>query len=177
MRAWPLHVVFATILVGSLAAKERANDEMVQNDNLEPAITRVAQSYGLALRGDVTPPRTGIPALAFEAPGCSQPVVVFMLVTFDEESIVPLAGASDDVLRYTYIDRSWEKPDRLAFFIERMKYAALATFGLTRYVPSKHFLLVDAPSHCQTADAIDWRNVWNRDYVAAGRPDTEPATR
>jgi hypothetical protein len=33
------------------------------------------------------------------------------------------------VLRYVYIDRAWEKPDRLGFFIERIKYALLATFG------------------------------------------------
>jgi hypothetical protein len=51
-----------------------------------------------------------------------------------------------------------------------MKYAALAVFGLTRYVPSGYLLLVESPSHCSVADAIDWRNVWDRDYLleAAG---------
>jgi len=51
-------------------------------------------------------------------------------------------------------------------FAERIKYAALATLGLTRYMPSGHMLLVESPTDCQAAaDAIDWRNVWNRDYA------------
>ena len=58
MRAWPLHVVFATILAGSLAAKERTADVLVRNDNLEPVVTRVARTHGLAFQGDVTLPGT-----------------------------------------------------------------------------------------------------------------------
>jgi len=50
-----------------------------------------------------------------------------------------------------------------------MKYAALATFGLTPSVPSPHLLPVGTSSRCQVADAIDWRNVWNRDYIGATR--------
>ena len=70
-------------------------------------------------------------------------MLVVLRVSFDEEPLLRSAREQGDVLRYVYIDRSWEKPDRLAFFVERMKYAALATFGLTRYVPSGHLLLVD----------------------------------
>jgi len=40
-------------------------------------------------------------------------------------------------------------------FVERMKYAALATFGLARYVPSGHMLLVESPPECPTAHSID----------------------
>ena len=56
MRAWPLHVVFATILVGSLAAKERAADMLVDVDDLdrETAVMHVARSHGLVFREDVT---------------------------------------------------------------------------------------------------------------------------
>jgi hypothetical protein len=168
MRAWPLHVVFATILAGSLAAKERAADVLVDLDDTdrERAVTRVAQSHGLAFRDYATLPGTHDRALAFEAQGCPQPVLVVLRVQFDAEALLSFAREQGDALRYVYIDRSWEKPDRLAFFVERMKYAALATFGLTRYVPSGHLLLVDSPSQCEAiTDAIDWRNVWNRDYV------------
>jgi hypothetical protein len=167
------------MLAGSLAAKERAADVLVEFDNpdLEAAVTRVAQSHGLAFQEDVTLPGTHIPALAFEAPGCLRPVLVVLRVSFDEEPLVQSARERGDVLRYVYIGHSWEKPDRLAFFVERMKYAALATFGLTRYVPSGHLLLVDARPQCQVADAIDWRNVWNRDYVGVTRASTEAATR
>jgi hypothetical protein len=82
-----------------------------------------------------------------------------------------------NVRRYVYIDRSWQKPDRLAFFVQRMKYALLKTFRLTRYDPNPRVLLVDAPLGCQIVDRIDWRNVWNRDYIAAGHNVVEPTTR
>src|SRR5262245_28750707 len=152
MRAWPLHVVFASLLVGSLAAKERGADMLVDVDyvDLETTVTRVAGSHGLAFQGYSTLPGTHVPALAFEAPGCYRPMQVVLRVSFDEEPIVESARVQGNVLRYVYIDRSWEKPDRLAFFVERMRYAGLATFGLTRYVPSAHLLLVDSPSECQT---------------------------
>jgi hypothetical protein len=179
MRAWLVHLVFATLLVGSLAAKERAADTLVDLDDLdrETAVTRVAQSHGLAFQADITLPGTSLPALAFEAPGCSQPVLVVLRVSLDEEALIRSAREQGDLIRYVYIGRSWEKPDRLAFFVERMKYAALATFGLSRYVPSGHLLLVTSPSGCEAAEAIDWRNAWNRDYVGVTRASTEAATR
>jgi hypothetical protein len=104
-------------------------------------------------------------------------VLVVLRVTFDFEPVMQSAREQGDLLRYVYIDRSWETPDRLAFFADRMKYAALATFGLTRYVPSGHLLVVESSPRCQAADAIDWRNVWNRDYVGATRADTEATNR
>jgi hypothetical protein len=177
VRAWPLHLVFATILAGSLAAKQRAADMLVDLDNsdLETAVTRVAQSHGLAFRENVTV--GNLPALVFAAPDCSRPVLVVLRMSFDNEPSLRSARENGDLLRYVYIGRSWEKPDRLGFFLTRMEFAAFATFGLTRYVPSGHLMLVDAPSQCQVADAIDWRNVWNRDYVEAARADTEATNR
>jgi hypothetical protein len=179
MRAWPVHVVFATILAGSLAAKERVADTLVDLDDVdrETAVTRVAESNSLIFREYITLPGTQLPALAFDAPGCSQPVLIVLRVQFDDEALLRSAREQGGELRYVYIDHSWEKPERLAFFVERMKYAALATFGLTRYVPSGHMLLVGAPSQCQAADGIDWRNVWNRDYVAATGADTQATDR
>ena len=175
MRAWPLHVVFATILVGSLAAKERTADMLVDVDDLdrETAVLHVARASGLVFREDVTI-GGNVRALAFEAPGCSRPVLVVLRVSFDEETLLRAAPEQGDVSRYVYIDSSWEKPARLAFFVERMKYAALATFGLTRYVPSGHLLLVASASRCQLIDAIDWRDVWNRDYVGAIGTEASP---
>jgi hypothetical protein len=170
MRTWPLHVVFSTILVGSLAAKERGAEILdVDNGTLRTAVIRIARSQGLEFREDAMIAGTNVPALAFEAPGCSGPVLVAVRVVFEQELLTRAAREIGDVVRYVYIDRAWEKPDRLALFIERGKYAALATFGLTRYIPSGHLLLVESPQHCQIADAIDWRNVWNPDYLGVGR--------
>jgi hypothetical protein len=176
MRAWLLHGVFATILVGSLAAREHIDNRLVQNDDLEPAISRVARLSGLEIREEILPFRTGVPGLVFEAPGCSRPVSVFLLSTFDEVPIVRAASEPDDGIRYVYIDRDWKHPARLAFFVERMKYAALATLGLTQYVPSQRFLLIDAPSQCQIVDAIDWREVWSRDYLATTQAEIGAVT-
>ena len=46
MRAWPLHFVFALILVGSLAAKARTTD-VLDESSLEPATIRVARSQSV----------------------------------------------------------------------------------------------------------------------------------
>jgi hypothetical protein len=116
----------------------------------------VAQSHGLAFRENATLPGTSLPALAFEAPGCSRPGAGHFARELRRRGARAICPEQGDALRYVYIDHTWEKPDRLAFFVERMKYAALATFGLTRYVPSGHLLLVDSPSPCAAANTIDW---------------------
>lgn len=93
-------------------------------------------------------------------------MLVVSRLSFDEELLVRSANEQGLVSRYVYIDRTWENPARLAFFY-RMKYAVPATFGLTRHVPSGHLILVGSSPSCQAIEAIDWRNVWNRDYVVA----------
>jgi hypothetical protein len=177
MRAWPLHVVFASILVGSLAAKELAAEAPADPADFEPAIIRVARAQGLAFREYTTLTGTDYGAMAFKAPGCSRPVFVAVLEeNLDRRAILGLGGDEGDLLRYVYIDRSWDKPDRLAFYVQRMKYALLKTFRLTRYDPNPRILFVDAPSQCEIVDRIDWRNAWNRDYLAAMRADAAAAT-
>jgi hypothetical protein len=178
MRAWPLHIVFASMLVGSLAAKELAADAPVDPAAFEPAVLRVARAQGLAFRGYTTLTGTAVRALAFEAPDCSRPVMVVVIgESLVEESMVDLGVDEGDVLRYVYIDRGWDKPDRLALYLQRMKYALLKTFRLTRYDPNMRVLLVDSPPGWQIADRIDWRNAWNRNYLAGIRPDAEAASR
>jgi hypothetical protein len=177
MRAWPLHIVFASMLVGSLAAKELAADAPIDSADFGPAVIRVAGAQGLAFREYSTLTGSPLQAMAFEAPDCSRPVLVVVLEeNLDRAAMVDL-GVEGDMRRYVYIDRSWDKPDRLAFYVQRMKYAALKTFRLTRYNPDPRVLLVDAPSGCQIADRIDWRNAWNRDYLAAMQADTEASSR
>jgi hypothetical protein len=178
MRPWALHAVFATLLVGSLVARELAAKMAVDTDEFEPAVTRVARSQGLAFQGYVTLTGPNARALAFEAPGCSRPVlVVAVSILLDIEALFHFAPELDGVSRYVYIGRTWEKPDRLAFYVERMKYAVLKTLRLTRYVPDMRLLLVDSPSRCHVADRIDWQNVWNRDYLGATQADTEAANK
>ena len=52
-----------------------------------------------------------------------------------------------------------------------MEYAFLKTFRLARYDPDPRILPVDSAPGCQIADRINWRNVWNRDYLATVRAD------
>ncbi len=179
MKALSLHLVFGTMLVGSLTSQQRVADTLVEIDpvHLAPAVVRIAQSNGLTFREHVTV-YGNVPALTFDAPGCSRPIIVALQVNFDFAPLVQSsAREADEVARYVYIDRSWERPNRLAFFIYRIKYAALATFGLTPYVPGGHLMLVQSPPDCQSAQTIDWSSVWNRDYVTATPAPIEAATR
>jgi hypothetical protein len=168
MRAWPLHVVFAAILVGSLAVRDRTTDLIVESGNLEAAVINVARAYGLAFREYTTIGGTDILELVFDAPACTRPVAVVLLsTTLDQERAAQSAREPGYVLSYVYIDRSWDEADRLAIVAQRAKYAVLAVFSLTRYVPSWHLLLVYEPAECKAAINIDWRLAWSRDYLAA----------
>jgi hypothetical protein len=176
VRAWPLHLVFSTILLGSLAGKERAVDVIdVGDDTLQATAARIGQSQGLDFR-EYIKFAGNLPVVVFEASGCSGPVLVVAHMVFEEESAMDFARERGDIIRYVYIDRIWDKPNRLARLAERMKYAALASFGLTPYVPWGHLLLVASPPRCEIAAAIDWRNMWNRDYIATVRADPEATT-
>ena len=161
------HGVFAAILLASLAVQQRAADVRYDDASvLEPSILRVASSHGLTLReyratGGMTPR-----GLIFEAPGCRQPVQInSLLSTFEEESLMDNAPGHGNA-RYIYFDQSWVSPNPRAAFVQRMKYRALAMFGLTEYVPSKYLLRVEAPIDCQTVADIDWSSVWSRKYLA-----------
>jgi len=163
MRAWPARVIFASLLVGSLAAKDRTTDVLVESGSLEPAVIRIAQSGGLAFRQRTTIKGTDIPALVFDAAGCSQPVLVALLsLTLEEEPAIRSAREPGYALRYFYIERSWEEPPRVAVYVERIKYAALAVLDLTRYTPFRQVLLVETPPHCSAAGDVDWGGIWQR---------------
>jgi hypothetical protein len=170
MRAWPLHVVFAAILVGSLAAQDRTIHLLVESSGLEAAVIGVARADSWVFRDYKTITGTDVRALRFGAPGCAPPVLVVLLrPTFDQEGVVRSAREPGYTLRYVYMDRSWDKADRLAVLAERAKYETLAVFGLTRHVPSWELLLVESPPNCQAANAIDWRPAWSRNNLAAAK--------
>lgn len=176
MRFWATHMAFAAILIGSLAAQERAPEVLVDSDNLEPAVLGVARSHGLGFREYKTIAGMILPGLVFEAPGCSRPVLVSLRRwTFEEES-VQSAPEQGYVRSYNYVERSWDAPAPHLVWAQRIKYRALALLGLTEYVPSRYLLLVDAPPLCQAAEAIDWRPVWNRAYLAAAQAETKTTT-
>jgi hypothetical protein len=160
------HAAFAAILVGTLLARERAGDVLQDSPVFQPAVIRVAQSRGLVFSGYQSLTDAEFQVLSFAAPGCAGLVFVDLLpVTFDQETLVRTPPPPGYVRRFVYIGRTWTKPNRPAILVERARQAALAVLGLTRYVPSWHLLLVDAPVGCQAADRVDWQPVWDRDYL------------
>jgi hypothetical protein len=167
------HAAFAVILVGTLAARERAGDALQDSPFIQPAVIRVAQSHGLVFSGYKRLTDAEIQVLTFAAPACAGPVFVDVLpVSFDQETLVRTPPPPDYVRRYVYISRIWAQPNRPAVVVERARQAVLAVLGLTRYVPSWHLLLVDAPLGCRAADAVDWRPVWDRDYLETVQHET-----
>jgi hypothetical protein len=167
MRSWIGHGLFAAVLAGSLVAKERAPDTPNDAATFESAIVRVARAHTLALREKVDG-EAEMEALVFEAPGCSGPVFVVPRVgTFEEESIVPSVSDGRYLRQYIYVERKWDKPDRLGVLAERIKHGALAMFGLTPYALSWTVLQVDAPKDCAITNALDWRLVWDRNTLVA----------
>jgi hypothetical protein len=89
MRVWPVRILFAGLLVVSLAARERTDDLLAEDGHLEPAVIRVAESAGLAFREKTMISGTDIPALIFDAAGCPQPLLLALLsLTFEEEPAV-----------------------------------------------------------------------------------------
>ena len=177
MKSWAVHVVFATILACSLAVKRQAADESIALASPESAVLHVAQSHGLSFLEDSTIYNTDyIHALVFGAPGCSQPIrVVLRSLSLSEEPLVQ--SAPEYVRRYVYIESNWTHPHRLAVWLQRAKYYLLTTIGQTQYIPSGQMLQVEIPRHCEVADAVDWRKVWDRDYLAAAAAETKSMTR
>ena len=117
-------------------------------------------------------------ALIFDVPGCTDPVrIVLRLLTFEEEPFTQLPSEENYVRRYVYIDHTWDQPQRLAVWVQRIKYAVLSTIGQTEYVPSSKLLQIELPPDCSAADAIDWRMAWNRGYMPTAKADAEPTVR
>jgi hypothetical protein len=158
-----IHIVFGAILLASIAVDRQAGDVLDQNDDIAPAVIRVAQSHGLTLAEEPLATEQGARRLYFNAPDCGQPVsIAFLSVTMEEEPLMRATGRQSDVVRYAYLDRSWDAPDRFAAFFIWKEHRALLLLGLTPYVATRYMLRVSSPSGCRSIDNIDWQDVWKR---------------
>jgi hypothetical protein len=161
------HVAFAAILVCTVILSARGNDIFVQEGSIEPAVIRAAQSAGLVFEGYKIA-ESELHVLTFHAPHCSNPVYVTLLdVSFEEDALVQ--GSSDPgyVVRYRYADLAWDKPNGASLMLNRAGLAVLVTMGLTPYLPLRYVLRIDAPEECLAVKAVDWRLVWDRNYLSA----------
>ena len=167
MRVWAAHAVFAAVLVGSLASRERSAEAPLIDAGLESVVLSVARSQGLGFREYRTSDTGGERTMAFNVPGCSQPMFGDLrMATFEDEATTESAPGQDYQQAYVYFDRKWNSPDRWAVSIQTMKYSLLAMFGRTDYATSSLVLEVEAPRDCPAAESIDWRPAWSRTYLA-----------
>jgi hypothetical protein len=166
MRVWAAHAVFAAVLAGSLAARERSAEPPLDRAGQESVVLDVARSQGLGFRGYRTRDASGERALAFDVPGCSQPTfVVLRIATFEDEATSESAPGPDYKQTYVYFDQTWSRPDRWAVSTQKVKYGLLAMFGLADYATSSLVLEIEAPRDCSAAQRIDWRPAWSRAYL------------
>ena len=178
----------AVILVGAIgatlfywrleSAKSAANLEGVSSENVWSALScrdasfqtvvlSVARSQGLDFHEYRTSDTGGRRTMVFNAPRCSQPVLVtWRPATFEDEAATESAPGQDYRLQYVYFDQKWNSPNRWAVSLQSMKYSLLAMFGRTDYATSNFVLQVEAPRDCPAAERMDWRPAWGRTYLA-----------
>jgi hypothetical protein len=166
MRRWAAHAVFAAVLVGSLATRERSAQAPADGGvGLESIALSVARSQGLDFReyraGDTGWGRT----VVFSVPGCSKPIFAgWRPATFEDEAAKESASEQDYQRQYVYFNQKWNSPDPWAVSVQRMKYSLLAMFGRIDYATSSLVLQVEAPRDCAAAESIDWRPAWRRTH-------------
>jgi hypothetical protein len=160
------HALFALILTGSVLTNARPDDPPTEANQLAAAIIDVARSNNLSFRGQTTLANLGLVTLAFDAKGCREPIAIALLsIDMEQLSWLKALTPEDHTLHFIYYDRRWREPDRVSIFWERKKQQALAVVGLTSSVPSPYLLGITAPSGCNAADTIDWRQIWDRRFL------------
>jgi len=161
------HALFALILTGSVLTNARPDEPAADANQLAAAIIAVAQSNNLSFRGQTTLANLGLPTLAFDAKGCREPISIALLSNdLEPLSWLKALTPGNRALQFIYYDRRWRGPDRALIFWEHKKQQALAAVGLTSFVPSPYLLGITAPSGCNAADTIDWRQIWERRFLA-----------
>jgi len=91
-------------------------------------------------------------------------LVALLSLTLEEEPAIRSAREPGYTLHYVYIRRSWEKPHRMAVYVERIRSDALAVLGFTRFTPFRRVLLVESPPHYRVTDDVDLQFVWSEAY-------------
>ena len=174
MRIWAAHAVFATVLVGSVAARERAAMTPIPTAAFELAVLRVATSEGLEFREyGANTTGTDLRTLVFAAKGCSQPVsVLFRLATFEDEATIKSTPEQSYLRQYVYIDQKFDKPSLRPMLIQRVKFGLRSMIGLTDYAPYSNIpfvLQVESPVNCHVAERINWSPAWSRAFIVAAQ--------
>lgn len=163
MKVWA-HAVFAVILIGSLASRERSAEAPVDDEvRLESAALGAARAQGLSFREYRVSGTARGRTMAFAVPGCPSPLLAtWRPATFEDEATAQSALGQDYRRQFVYFDQAWSRPKPWAVSIQRMKYGLLALFGRVDYATSRFVLEVEAPRNCPAAESVDWRPAWKR---------------
>jgi len=170
MTKWGIHALFAVLLLASIAtnfsgrAIGAAHNEFSSED-VSTAVLRLAQTHGMVLQ--TTAKGDGVSALTFRAPGCPDPVLLAPVdINLEQLPLVPQLSGDTYAVRYAYLDRVWDKPDRASLYLQWKFHRALQLIGLSRYLPLPYVLLIQAPPDCRSVQPLDWSPIWQPSYVA-----------
>lgn len=161
MRAWTTRVVFAGLLLGTLAVRIQASHEPVEHD-ARPAVAKLLASRGIAAR--IVPAEDGalLKAVAFDATECGGRVDVFPVrLNLQEAPLFDAAVGAGRERHIAYLNRIWEAPSRLDLRLEWLKYKAQSVFGLGTYTTNTTALLIASPKGCALTRTIDWAPFWH----------------
>lgn len=160
MRAWATRVLFASLLLGALAARIQASHEPSEYD-VRPAVAAMLSSRGIAARIMPSEDSALLKAVAFDAPQCGGRIDVFPVrLNLQEGPLFDAVVGAGRERRIAYLGRTWEAPSRLDLRLEWLKHKALSVLGLNPYTASTTALLVASPKDCALARSIDWAPFW-----------------
>ena len=160
MRAWAIRALFATLLLGALAARIQASHEPVEYD-VRPAVADLLTSRGIAAQIMPSADSALLKAVSFDAPQCGGRIDVFPVrLSLQEGPLFDAAVGAGRERRIAYLGRTWEAPSRLDLRVEWLKYKVLSVVGLSPYTASTTALLIASPKGCALTRSIDWAPFW-----------------
>ncbi len=161
MRAWGIRALFAVLLLGALAARIQASDDI--ESDMRPAAVELLVSHGYAARVLPAEENALLKGIAFDAPQCGGSVHVFPVrLNLQEAPLFDSVVGAGRVLHIAYLGRTWSEPSRLALRLEWLRHKTLSVVGLGRYATTTTALLIAAPTGCALAESIDWGPLWHR---------------
>src|SRR5271155_4397537 len=118
---WAFRSLILLTVLASLVVRFqglRSQDEMLATFDVDSAIREVVLDSGFALRENpVRPPKVFSQAVYFQRPECSRASIVMPYALTSE--LLPFITREIDAglaLRFFYLDKSWEAPNRYAMF-------------------------------------------------------------
>jgi hypothetical protein len=173
-------VIVLLLTVAVRLQSDRTRQAMMVEFNASAAIADMLQSHGLQLHENpVKPPKVLSVVVYFQRPECDRlSVVLPYFINAEAEPLLARVTEPGFDRHFYYMDSSWPEQQRVAMFLEWLKYAALDLVDASRYVPVKKAIVLADPPDCHPADVIDWRTLWEkhrqRDAINSAVSEADP---